>query len=101
MSLVLRWAVAGAGALRELPRRVLLFLIAFYRAAISPLTPPACRFEPTCSVYAEEAIRRHGALRGGLLGLYRILRCNPFSRGGFEPVPPAKGALEKGLRRDP
>jgi uncharacterized protein len=65
------------------------FIVAihFYRAAISPLIGPACRFEPTCSVYAEEAVVRFGVWKGVLLALRRILRCHPFARGGLDPVP--------------
>jgi uncharacterized protein len=58
-----------------------------YKLYISPVLPPMCRFTPSCSMYALEAIRRHGVLRGAALGLYRVLRCNPLSRGGFDPVP--------------
>jgi putative membrane protein insertion efficiency factor len=61
--------------------------IEFYRRAISPLTPPSCRFEPTCSGYALEAVNRYGAARGGWMGLRRLLRCHPFSAGGYDPVP--------------
>lgn len=63
-----------------------------YRAALSPLVGPACRFEPTCSHYAEEAIARLGWIRGGGLAVWRLLRCHPFSRGGLDPVPAADGA---------
>jgi len=70
---------------------VLLAMLAFYRRWISPalhvLSPGGCRFEPTCSVYASEAITMHGAARGMLLAAWRLLRCHPFSRGGFDPVP--------------
>ena len=59
----------------------------FYKRFISPLLPRACRFEPTCSVYAREAIVRHGLGRGAALALGRLLRCNPFHRGGLDPVP--------------
>ena len=59
----------------------------FYKRAISPWLPRACRFEPTCSVYAREAIARHGLARGGRLALMRLFRCQPFHRGGFDPVP--------------
>jgi len=70
-----------------MPRKVLIALIRFYRAGISPLLPPACRFHPTCSAYGLEAIEKHGALRGTWLTVKRILRCNPFCRGGYDPVP--------------
>ena len=66
---------------------ILLALVRFYRRAISPLRPPCCRFYPTCSQYALEAIEKHGALKGGYLAVRRVLRCNPFHRGGYDPVP--------------
>ena len=68
-------------------KRVLLLLIQFYRAAVSPLTLPTCRYYPTCSAYAMEAIERYGARRGGWMALRRILRCHPFHPGGYAPVP--------------
>lgn len=68
-------------------RFLLLLLLRFYRVAISPLVGPCCRFEPTCSHYAEEAVRTHGALRGVGLTLWRLARCQPFGRGGLDPVP--------------
>ena len=61
--------------------------IRFYQRHISAHTPPTCRFQPTCSQYAITAIERFGALKGGWLALKRILRCNPFCRGGYDPVP--------------
>jgi uncharacterized protein len=67
-------------------RIVLVSLLRFYKAAISPLLPPSCRFVPTCSEYAREAIERYGALRGSYLGARRILRCHPFHPGGYDPV---------------
>jgi len=70
-------------------RRLLVGLVDAYRAWISPLLPPLCRFEPSCSAYAREALLRHGALKGALLAVWRVLRCNPFGRGGLDPVPPA------------
>ena len=66
---------------------LLLWLIRFYQRQISPLFPAHCRFTPTCSQYAWEAITKHGALQGTALALWRIIRCNPFSKGGYDPVP--------------
>jgi putative membrane protein insertion efficiency factor len=65
----------------------LLFLIKLYQVAISPLKPPSCRFYPTCSAYAYEAIKKYGALKGGWLAVKRIGRCHPLNPGGFDPVP--------------
>lgn len=67
---------------------VLLALVKFYRAWISPVLPPSCRFEPSCSAYALEALTVHGALRGSWLSLRRLLRCGPWHPGGYDPVPP-------------
>lgn len=64
-----------------------LGLIRFYQQRISASRPPACRFQPTCSHYGYEAIERHGALKGSWLTLWRLIRCNPFNRGGYDPVP--------------
>jgi uncharacterized protein len=61
----------------------------FYKAKISPGLPPACRYTPTCSEYAIEAIERRGLIVGGMLATKRVLSCNPFSRGGYDPVPGA------------
>lgn len=66
---------------------VLLGLITVYQRLISPLLPHVCRFEPSCSTYAAQAIARHGATRGTLLSVRRIVRCHPFHPGGFDPVP--------------
>lgn len=69
-------------------KQVLLWLIRFYRNKISPLRAPCCRFIPTCSTYALEAVEKYGALKGGFLAFKRILRCNPFYKGDyFDPVP--------------
>ena len=67
--------------------RGMIGAIRFYRRALSPLKPPVCKFHPTCSAYALEAIERYGAARGGWLAAKRLLRCQPFSRGGYDPVP--------------
>jgi putative membrane protein insertion efficiency factor len=67
--------------------RVVLAPLRFYRTGISPLRPPACRYVPSCSAYAVEAIERFGVLRGGWLALRRLLRCHPFHAGGHDPVP--------------
>ena len=71
----------------DLPRRGLVALIRAYQLVISPALPPACRFTPTCSQYALEAIRRHGAARGSWLAVRRLARCHPFNPGGFDAVP--------------
>lgn len=68
-------------------RSVLLAVIRFYQVAISPWTPAACRYQPTCSAYAFEAIRRHGSMRGGWLAVRRIGRCHPWGGSGYDPVP--------------
>ena len=62
-------------------------LIRGYQAFVSPLLPSACRYTPTCSAYALEAVEKHGPLKGSFLAFKRVLRCNPFSRGGYDPVP--------------
>ena len=69
-------------------KKLLLWLIGFYRRNISPSTPPSCRFTPTCSAYAQEAITKYGAIKGGFLALKRLLRCHPFYKGDpYDPVP--------------
>jgi putative membrane protein insertion efficiency factor len=70
-------------------RRLVTAPIRFYRRYLSRLKPPMCRFSPTCSGYAIEAIETQGVMRGIVLASWRILRCNPFCKGGFDPVPPA------------
>jgi putative membrane protein insertion efficiency factor len=72
--------------MRQFPKFVVLQMLRGYKWAISPLLPPACRFVPTCSEYAQEAVERYGALRGVWMGLMRLLRCHPFSGGGYDPV---------------
>ena len=73
--------------LRSVPKRILLWLIRFYQKNLSPRHNPCCRFIPTCSQYAYEAICKYGALKGGFMALFRILRCNPLCKGGYDPVP--------------
>ena len=68
-------------------KKILLGLIRFYQTSISPRTAPHCKYIPTCSQYGLEAIERFGALKGTALTLWRVLRCNPFSKGGYDPVP--------------
>ncbi len=67
-----------------------IYLVKFYQKFISPLKPPCCRFQPTCSAYAIEAFREWGFVIGLILTVWRILRCNPFSKGGYDPVPKRK-----------
>src|SRR5687768_15604537 len=76
--------------------RALLSAIRFYSRAISPALPPRCRFYPTCSAYAAEAIERHGAVRGGWLALRRLVKCAPWHPGGHDPVPGASGTVDGG-----
>lgn len=73
--------------LNNLIKKALLGLIKFYQDGISPLLGPRCRFTPTCSNYTYEAIIEHGIIKGTFLGIKRILRCNPFFKGGYDPVP--------------
>jgi putative membrane protein insertion efficiency factor len=68
-------------------RRIPLFLLRGYKRFISPLLPPMCRFEPTCSVYTMQAVEKYGTLRGTWLGMRRLARCHPFNPGGWDPVP--------------
>jgi len=77
--------------------RMLMAVIAGYRKFISPLLGPHCRFAPSCSAYALEALRQHGALRGSWLAVRRVARCHPFNPGGYDPVPPAvrRGRLSR------
>jgi putative membrane protein insertion efficiency factor len=67
-------------------RTILVSLLKFYKRAISPLLPPSCRFVPTCSEYAIEAIERYGVVRGSGMAIWRLLRCQPFCAGGYDPV---------------
>lgn len=77
--------------MKESLKKILIFplvvLIKFYQLCISPFTPPSCRFTPTCSQYALEALRKHGLFKGGWLAFRRILRCHPWGGSGYDPVP--------------
>jgi putative membrane protein insertion efficiency factor len=66
---------------------LLLLPITFYQRCISPFTPPACRFTPTCSEYAKQALKKHGPIKGLALAIWRVLRCNPWGGSGYDPVP--------------
>jgi putative membrane protein insertion efficiency factor len=72
--------------MNEIPKTVLLFLLRAYKWAVSPLFLPACRYVPTCSEYAMEAVERHGTVRGGAMAVWRVLRCHPFAKGGLDLV---------------
>lgn len=82
-------------------KALLLLLIRGYQIALSPFFGAQCRFHPTCSHYAQEAITRHGARRGGMLALGRLCRCHPFARGGFDPVPDAPESRAAAVARRP
>ena len=71
----------------NIPARLMRLLIRFYQYAISPMLPPRCRYTPTCSQYAVEAVSKHGAFKGGWMALKRIARCHPFGGSGHDPVP--------------
>jgi putative membrane protein insertion efficiency factor len=73
-------------------KQIAAFCLRLYKGVVSPFLPVACRYVPTCSEYTAEAVARHGLLRGSALGLWRIMRCNPFARGGYDPVPGEKAA---------
>lgn len=75
-------------------KRILIVLVRLYQTAISPYKRPCCKYYPTCSNYAIEAIERFGAFKGSALAIYRILRCNPFSRGGYDPVPEKRTGVD-------
>ena len=71
-------------------KKAIIYVLRLYKKFVSPLLPNACRFTPTCSEYAMEALEVHGLLRGLYLSVWRVLRCNPFGKAGFDPVPPVK-----------
>jgi hypothetical protein len=68
-------------------KKLLITLIMFYKKAVSPYLPQSCRFHPTCSEYGMQAIEKYGSVKGGLLAIKRVLRCNPWSKGGYDPLP--------------
>lgn len=72
--------------IQDLPRTIIFAVVKTYKYCISPLFPPSCRFTPSCSTYMLEAVEKHGVIRGVALGVWRILRCHPFSKGGYDPV---------------
>lgn len=82
--------VAVAVRLWHLPAELLVRLVRLYQVWISPMTPPSCRYSPVCSQYAVEALRERGAVLGVVLTLWRLLRCNPWQSGGWDPVPHGK-----------
>ncbi|HEY1272227.1 MAG TPA: membrane protein insertion efficiency factor YidD [Terriglobales bacterium] len=86
--------------MKHAAKRVVLFLLQGYKWLLSPLLPPACRYVPTCSEYAIEAIDRHGVWRGGAMALWRLLRCHPFVQGGFDPVSQATCPSQRSTRRN-
>jgi hypothetical protein len=77
---LLHWLSSGISWVLTLP-------IMFYQTCISPFTPPSCRFTPTCSEYARQALRKHGPIKGLALAIWRVLRCNPWGGSGYDPVP--------------
>lgn len=83
--------------------RAAIFLVQLYRTVISPYRPPSCRFTPTCSQYAVEALGEYGLMRGTWLAIVRLAKCGPWHRGGWDPIPDRPSSLEQsaGLTRDP
>jgi hypothetical protein len=81
--------------MRQVTQRATLKLLRGYKWAISPMFAPACRYVPTCSEYAMEAVERYGATRGGLMALWRLVRCHPFAHGGYDPVVKPRAARER------
>ncbi len=79
-------------------RNLLIWTIRGYQKMISRYTPPVCRFQPTCSHYGLQAYKEHGVWSGSFLTLWRIVRCNPFSKGGYDPVPVGKGQSNASIR---
>ena len=86
--------------MQNVAKLVVLFILRAYKWAISPMFPPACRYVPTCSDYALEAIDRFGVLRGGFMAFTRLLRCHPFVRGGYDPVVRSEPMTERRTTSD-
>jgi putative membrane protein insertion efficiency factor len=82
--------------MKQAARSTVLLALRTYKWVLSPWLPPSCRYVPSCSEYAMEAVDRHGVVRGGWMGIWRIIRCHPFVKGGFDPVP-----LERELLSSP
>ena len=82
-----RFLTRFLSAIKRICASPFILLVRFYQLCISPLKPPCCRFTPTCSQYAIEAFRKHGAIKGLYLTIWRILRCNPWGGSGYDPVP--------------
>jgi putative membrane protein insertion efficiency factor len=80
-------------SLRSTGARGAIFLIELYRHTVSPMRPPTCRFSPTCSQYAVEALSAYGLIRGGWLAVVRLLKCGPWHRGGWDPIPERRGPV--------
>jgi putative membrane protein insertion efficiency factor len=85
--------------MKQIPRTVALLLLRAYKWAVSPMFLPACRYVPTCSEYAMEAVDRYGAVRGGMMAVWRVLRCHPLAKGGLDPVVKVKTAHMKTFKR--
>jgi putative membrane protein insertion efficiency factor len=81
--------------MKRVANAMVLRLLRGYKWMISPWLPPACRYVPTCSEYAMEAVEKYGALRGGMLAAWRVLRCHPFAKGGYDPVVGSAHGIEK------
>jgi putative membrane protein insertion efficiency factor len=84
---------------RRLPARAVIFAIELYRTYVSPLRLPTCRFTPTCSQYAVEALSEYGLVRGGLLATVRLAKCGPWHRGGWDPIPERRNDIRDDLHR--
>ncbi len=75
-------------------KELLMAMLRIYKRLVSPMLPPACRYVPSCSEYAMEAVERHGAIRGSALAAWRLMRCHPFAKGGYDPVPSSERRVQ-------